>query len=256
MTKTGFWGELDLAPGESETLDYGTLRLAVERTQREVWLHIRRTSGGGGEEERPGEESEEWRRWAMPESARLSIRPAAPDRLVVVSQEHPFHLPSHAEARVYVRIPLFVRVVASGPDSDELVLADVPSIVLSDTWWGTFTEGELAYWLTTTARSEVSDDLFLPHVAMCPFRFANRSEDALPVERFAVRVPHLTLFADGARMWTDEVRVRYAAAVEGSEIGFGGRAPAESPGAERVAPPRVPVRRRFHARTFGRLLGF
>ena len=249
MATAGFWGDLALAPGRSETLDYGTLRLMVERTEREVWLHIGRASGDDGE-------GEAVRRWAIPEAARLSVRPAAPDRLVVVSQEHPFHLPSHAEARVYVRIPLFVRVVASWPGSSELVIADVPSIVLSDTWWGTFTEGELAYWLTTTARAEVSDDVFLPHVAMCPFRFANRSEEALPVERFAVRVPHLTIFADGARMWTDEVRVRYAAAAEGSEIGFGGRPPAESPNAERVAAPRIPTRRRFHARTFGRLLGF
>lgn len=247
---TRSWGELDLARGESETVDYGTLRLVVERREGEVWLQIRRAAGEGTAH------SEEWRRWAIPDGARLSLRPAAPDRLVVVSQEHPFHLPPHAEARVFVRIPLFVRVVASAPGSGEIMIAEVPSIVLSDTWWGTFTEGEIAYWLTTTARAEVSDHLFLPHVAMCPFRFANKAEDALPVERFAVRVPHLTLFADGAHMWTDEVRVRYAAASEGSEIGFTGMPPAEAPDAKRIADPRIPSRRRFHARTFGRLLGF
>lgn len=225
--------------------------MVLERTQREVWLQVRRSGDDAVED------VEEWRRWAVPEGALLSVRPVTPDRLVVVSQEHPFHLPPHAEARVYVRIPLFVRVVASGSGRErEIVIAEVPSVVLSDTWWGTFTEGELAYWLTTSARAEVTDEVFLPHVAMCPFRFANRAEDALPVERFAVRVPHLTLFADGEHIWTDEVRVRYAAASEGSEIGFAGRPPTEAPGATRLADPRVPSRRRFHARTFGRLLGF
>ena len=57
-------------------------------------------------------------------------------------------------------------------------------------------------------------------------------------------------------MWTDEVKVTYLAAAEGSEIHFGGTSPAEQPGGERVAEPRVSVRRGLQARTFDRLRSF
>lgn len=199
--------------GGSRQLELGTLHLTLERTPKEVWLRMHRTPGGDPE-------NDDWLRWAAPKEARIEVRPAIPDRLVVVSHEHPYHLPPGGRSQVFVRIPLFVQVVVIDGDS-EVVVADEPSIVLSDTWWGSFTEGELAYWLTTKARAEVSDDLFLPHIGMCPLRMVNDSHEALPVERFAVRVPHLSLFSDHGRNWTDQVNVRYEDAPEEARSGSG-----------------------------------
>ena len=73
------------------------------------------------------------------------------------------------------------------------------------------------------------------------------------MERFAVRVPHLSLFAQRERMWTDRVAVRYEDSPEGSEIDFAGSAPEEAEGAALITPPRVPLDRGFHAKTFDRL---
>lgn len=240
------WGPLDLSPGSSRELDIGTLHLEVHRTAEEVWLR---------RDPRPGMpvQADEWQRWAISGDAELHLRPAGPDRLLVVSHEYPFRLPARRQAHFFVRVPLFVQVVASGPDLDDLVLSDEPAIVLSDTWWGTMQEGELAYWLNTTARAEVTDDLFVPHAGMCPVHLENGSGEVLPVTRFAVRAQHLSLFAQGGRMWTDEVRVRYHAAAEGSEIHFGGGPPDEAPGARTLATPRVALRRGLQARTFDRL---
>lgn len=241
----GPWGELTLPPGESHELELGTLRMALKRTASEVWLRMHRSPGGDPV-------SADWIRWATSKEARIEVRPAVPDRLVVVSHERPYHLPSGGTSQVFVRIPLFIQVAIIDEDR-EVIAADEPSIVLSDTWWGTFTEGELAYWLTTKARTELSDDLFLPHFGMCPIRMVNHSEDSLPVERFAVRVPHLSLFSDRGRNWTDQVNVRYEDSPEGSEIRFAREAPEEARAAHLLAEPRIPLDRGFHAKTFDRL---
>lgn len=238
----GPWGDVTPALDESHSVELGTLRLVIKRSAGEFWIQARRGV----------DDPDEWLRWPAPAGRRLEVRPATPDRLLVVSHEYLFHLPPEGEARVFVRIPLFVQLVMTG-GATERVVVDLPSTVLSDTWWGTFTEGELAYWHTTTARVALSDDLFLPRLAMCPFRLVNLSEEALSVDRFAVRVPHLSLFSDGRSNWTDEVVVRYTDDPEGSEIRFGGRAPAEASESRLIAHPRSSPERGLRARTFDRL---
>lgn len=240
------WGEVRLGRNETHEMELGTLRLQLRRTTNELWLRPHRMSAGSDPETTP------WERWAAPAEGTVELRPAVPDRLLVVSPEYEYHLPPEGESRTFVRMPLFVQVVLVTAET-ETIAADVPSIVLSDTWWGDFTEGELAYWLTTKARVELSDDLFLPHFGMCPLKLVNHSTAALPVQRFSVRVSHLSLFADEGRTWTDEVRVRYEDSPEGSEIRFARKAPPEASRGKLIAAPRVPLERSFHAKTFDRL---
>jgi hypothetical protein len=240
------WGDLTLEVDETRAFDLGTLRLLVRRTPGEVWVQLQRAPQLGDPERG------QWMRWSSGRDATLSLRPAMPDRALVVSHEYSYHLAPRGEARVFVRIPLFVQLVMTVRGRNE-ILADAPSIVLSDTWWGTLEEGELSYWLTTTARSEMAPELFLPHLGVCPLRLVNQSNHALPVERFALQVAHLTLFEADARCWTDEVRVRYEDSPEGSEIRFDEEPPPEAPGAALLAPARVKAARGLHARTFDRL---
>lgn len=249
MTKTtkalpAPWGEVRLEPGETHEMELGTLRLGLRRTANEVWLRAARSDDD--------DDDTPWRRWAAKRGIRVEVRPAVPDRLLVVSHEHEYHLPPNGKSRTFVRIPLFVQVVLTW-EGGEIVAADVPSVVLSDTWWGTFTEGELAYWLTTKARAELTEDLFVPHFGMCTLELVNDSPLALSVERFAVRVPHLSLFTGQDRTWTDQVSVRYEDSPEGSEIRFSRKAPAEAGETSRIAAPRIPLGRSFRAKTFDRI---
>jgi hypothetical protein len=240
------WGALELGDGETRSLDLGTLRLIVRRTAEEVWVQAQRAPRLSDPEEG------DWQRWSVAPEATVALRPAMPDRLLVVSHEHSYHLPPRREAKVYVRIPLFVQVMLDGRRSEQ-ALADLPSIVLSQTWWGTLAEGELGWWLTTKARAALTDDLFLPHYGVCRLRLENASGEALPVQRFALQVTHLSLFSDGRKTWTDEVRVRYEGSSEGSEVRFSAEPPEEAGGARLLAGPRVPAARGLHVRTFDRL---
>jgi len=241
------WGRADVEGGGEIERVFGALTLRIRRTESEVWVYGTHDVDGT-------QGSESWTRWSVPAEDELQLQPSLPDRPVVVSPEQPFYLPEAGRARVFVRIPLFVELCRTDASGASYALTRLPSVVLSDTWWGSFTEGELAYWLTTRARRSAPRDIFEPHLAVCSLLLENEGLDVLEVDRFAVRVAHLSLFGDRGGLWTDEVEVRYEGAAQGSHIRYSGRPPDEARGLPRIAEPQVPPPRGLHARTFGRLL--
>jgi hypothetical protein len=246
LDPTAFWGRA--AEGADVQIErrLGSLNLRIRRVPDEIWVH-------GSHDEDALPQPEDWARWSVPAADALVLRPALPDRPVVVSPEQPFHLLPRGTARIFVRVPLFIQLVRVDAAGEEVVLTELPSEVLSDTWWGTFTEGELAYWITTRARRTVEPAAFEPHLAVCPFLLENSSDEALPVERFAVRVAHLTLLGRDGAIGTDQVEVRYDGPSEGSEVHYTGRAPDDAEDFAPLAPPRLEPPRGLHSRTFGRL---
>lgn len=251
VTPPAPWGVHALGEGEELELALGSLNVRMRRAGSEIqaaWEH----SGDAAPTALRGGEPGGWTRWATARwDGRVAVSPALPERPVVFEPEESFHLLGGAEARIYVRVPLFANVEALGDARTPLFRA--PTAPASDTWWGTNEEGELCYWLPTSARRTVEDTRFAPHLAMCPVHLANGSADSLPVEKIALRVAYLSLFADGARIWADETRVRYAGDAEGSELDVGGGPPPEAPGAHRLAEPRMRLGRGIRALTFARI---
>jgi hypothetical protein len=255
------WGRHDLDAGETSTVEVGPLTLWMRSEADEVWV-----AHDPGDWTRTGRHSErgaparpeagDWSRWPVPGGVdAVSLSPVFPARPVVVEPEHSFRLLPRAEARVFVRVPLRARITLASADGE--TLTEVPAVVLSDTWWGTPTEGELCYWLATTARREVPSEVFGPHLALCPLRLSNRSDEELPVEKIVLRVAHLSIFSEAGHLWTDETRVRYRGVDEGSHVDVAGSRPREAGDAVRVAGPREPPPSRgFRARTFSRLKAF
>lgn len=251
---TAPWGEHRLEPGEPVSVELGPLVLRARSTGDEVWLsHApgdRHRAGGGWDAPAGGDE---WIRWPVVEPVdRLRLAPRFPPRPVVAEPDRSFRLLPRARARIFVRVPLWVGVeaAAGGPHP----LTEVPSVVLSDTWWGGYTEGELCYWLRTSARRRVPPEVHRPHLAVCPLELHNRSDRELPVERIVLRVAHLSLFARDGHLWADATRVRYRGHDEPSEIEVSGAVPEEAPDAVRVADPREPPPHRgFRALTVARL---
>ncbi len=249
------WGPVDLASGAVVPCRIGPRDHWFAFRQGEVQVATALDGEGGATPAAEPPEEVEWARWAVPPGGEGSVflRPALPDRSVVLQPEVPFSLLPRAEARIFVRIPLWVRVEMAG--GDRTLLHEVPSVELSDTWWGGFLDGELCYWLHTHARREMRQELLVPHLAVCPLLLLNRSGSDLRVEKLAFRVSHLSLFLHDGGFWADESVVRYEGEAEGSQVEITGRAPEEAKGAPRVAEPRIPVVRSFSARTFQRLRG-
>lgn len=240
---TALWGPLPAEPGSSFERVFGALTMTIRREATEVWVR-------GAHADRPTPDA--WVRWAVTPEVRLELKPVLPDRAIVVSPEQPFHLPPGGTARIFVRVPLFVQLVRVNLIGADTVLESFPSLVLSDTWWGTFTEGEVAYWVPTRARRSIAGDPFDAHLAISPFLLVNEADHPLPIERFAVRVSHLTLFGRGAAAWTDEVRVTYRGAQTGSEVRYTGELPPEAGDVEQLAPRREAPPRGLNMLTFGR----
>lgn len=253
------WGRHPLVEGETLALRLGARDLWVRSEQREIRLAL-------GPDPRPGDPLPppdqggptpdiEWSRWVPPEgSGALELHPALPDRSLVLKPENSFRLLPRAEARVYVRVPLSIRIQLQVEGAQGgIKLTEVPTLSMSDTWWGDKVDGELAYWLPTTARREMLPELHLLHLAACPLQLMNRSGVELEVEKLAFRVAHLSLFLHEGHFWADEARVTYHGEMEGSTVEMTGHSPEEAEGGALVCGPRDPIVRGFRARTFIRL---
>ncbi|MBI4539614.1 MAG: hypothetical protein HY704_08940 [Gemmatimonadetes bacterium] len=247
------WGEHPLEAGEVRGWRFGPLRLWCRHADDELWIASERGEDEPAEEPVPPPPvTAVWSRWALGEHlSRVRFVPALPDRPVVVAPEFPFRVIRGAHAQIYARVPLWVRIQVPRLPGD--ALAELPTLVLSRTWFGALDEGELCYWLPTSARRTAEPQLFRPHLAVCALRVMNRSAGQLEVEKFALQVQHLSIFQLEGRFWADETLIVYEGEAEGTETEYTGRPPTAVAAGERVTGPRVPERREFRLRTFARL---
>ena len=248
------WGEHPIpGAGETRRIDVGPLAVWLRSVENELWLaHAGRGENDGPLPEPPADI--EWRRWALPEGAhRIRIRPVLPDRPLVVKPEHSFMLLRHASARIYLRIPVWIRVEAlQDHGGGGALLAEIPTVQLSDTWWGDHLEGELAFWLPTRGRRRLDTEMFQPHLVIGVVQLDNLSEDDLQVEKLSLRVEHLSVYEKDRWLWAEEVSVNYHGETEGSEIRMEDHPPVEARDAREITPARA-QRKSFRARTFARL---
>lgn len=238
------WRDLTLEDGQARALSLGPLQVHLARELGEIRVATRR----------PDQDAElEWGRWSPAPGfdGRLRLSPAFPDRPVIVKPEDDFWLLRGAEARIFVRVPLWLRLETV--EEDPSVLLTEPTVVLSDTWWGSPVDGELGYYLETRARRSILDEEFLEHVCICPVQLVNDSDTDFLVTRFALRTLFLGIYRDGDRLWSNVTRVRYRGEALDSalDVDHGPPPEAESPSVARPAE-RV-MARGFTARTFSRL---
>jgi hypothetical protein len=243
------WGVYDLRTKGEADLRIGDLSLKLVGAEGEIRAGHWRSRGRGSE---PEGRDVTWTRWATGSwDGGVSLTPTFPDRPLVVEPDTSFWLLRGGVARIYVRVPLWVHAETLAPE--RLSLAKIPTVAQSDTWWGTLDNGELCYWLASTARRALDDAIFQPHLAVCPIQLDNQSSDSLPIEKIALRVSHLSLYVQGQRLWADETRLAYRGETEGAELDVGREAPREAPDAQLIAGPRMRMTRGFRTLTFGRL---
>lgn len=237
------WGTHQVPEDRVKSLRFGPLEILFTRRAGEIRLGTRRDGDG----------DIRWSRWAPAGDwdGRLVLRPVFPDRPVVVKPEDEFWLMEDADARIFVRVPLVVQVSAPGPALR--ILVEIPTVVLSDTWWGSPEEGELCYYVDTRARRSMEEGDFLEHSCACPVQLVNRSPDDLLVNRIALRPVYLAIYRDGNRIWSDVTTVRYRGEEEGSTLEVSGRPPDEAREPELLTPAIQTMSRGFSARTFARL---
>ena len=248
------WGRYRIPSDDPLQIQVGPLTIFVKKEGDEIWV-THRDAESHGAEPNVSDPELKWERWGASESPdEIEVLPTFPDRPLVLYPENPFRLLPGAKARIFVRTPLWVRLQVPGRQGGEL--AEIPTLTLSDTWWGKPEDGELAYWLHIMARREAPSEIFLPDRIICPLALVNGAKEDLPVEKILLRASHLSIFKGQESLWSDEIRISYRGEEEGSELEMTGRPPMETPGAPRLVPPRTHLAKGFSARTFARLRAF
>lgn len=180
----------------------------------------------------------------------FQLRPVVPDRPVVIKPLHPVTLPAGEAGRFFALIPVFVELVFTDGGSEHL-LGTVASRILSDTWFGTPTEGEFAYSIPFPASRDFEELERYPHHIICPVEIENHSRDHLVFEKICLRPAYLSLYCGAENLWSNPVEVRNESRGRRSLVRYPHRPPEEAGDVTEVAVPQERAEKGLQRFTFG-----
>lgn len=182
--------DLSLTSGEHLTLQFGQLIVDIERHGSEWHISHLYWHAVHGQSMRQYGRVTHLRYFFDDTEQRLRIGPRLADRPVVSRPHSPITLMHRGTVRVYVSSPLYVQISIGGQQ-----LLELPSIRLSDTWFGKRTgEGELCYSDSTRARLHNDENLATGYKVVTPISIRNMSGEPLVIDRINVPLPMLSLF--------------------------------------------------------------
>lgn len=232
--------------------EVGDLRFWCRWHDSEVWLAYEHKSTRRVKSSEEGPDDSLWTRWVVKEASQnIIIEPQFPESSVVVKPENSFNLLPDAEARIYVRVPLWIKIKLPGKKKQEF--DSWPTVVMSNTWFGDFMEGELCHWLSSHARRSFDSSTYKPHQIVCPVQIRNISQDELLVEKICIRVTTLAIYQHEGVLWANESKIFYRGKEDVSKIQVTQGPPVEAKGGERLAAPQESIQKNFVARTFTNL---
>ena len=199
------WEPKDLKRNTDYHWEIGSLKLWIRRTEIE-WLVAFEHRPGDLDAVKPvvskkGQKPEElvWNRFVFEDpSCIIQLMPSLQDRAVVVSSETPVKILPANSALFYVSVPIWISIFAG--EGMKAMLSEIPTVILSNTWFGDPMNGELCYSMRTHARRLVGELRVSPQRAVCPFRIRNNSSEHLDFQMIAVHVEHLKLYLGSERL--------------------------------------------------------
>ncbi len=122
----------------------------------------------------------------------LRIKPRMPDRSIVTKPSSPISLPPSQSVTLYLSTPLWIGVYA---ENQETPLVELPSIKLSDTWFGPKPHiGELCYASNFSGRMNWSNLPKRESRIITPIVIENSSKETLKLEKISIPSAHLDVF--------------------------------------------------------------
>lgn len=253
------WKTYYLTHKEPQYIALGkAIELRLERQNHELWVSRRMPDSlepgpeaDGHKARPPGSE-----RWVLPQDKRkkmqempVSLRPLFPERPLILRPESPLRLLAGSELVMFIRVPVYVALYDENARPVRL-LTELPVIRLSNTWFGSMTEGEMCYWLKTRARSVPESQADEPHLCSCPIHIVNTSDEELLVDKLCLRLDPLSIYEDEGRLWSDQMNIFYKGEEKFSDLDAAGTPPAQAPAARLLSPPRKPDIPNIARRTF------
>lgn len=194
-------------------------------------------------EQAPKDNDLDWTRWVVGNSVdAITILPAMPDRAIIVRPERPLKILPGQKAIFYVRIPIFVQIIA-GDSANNNVLCEIPTIEMSNIWLGDPTAGELCYSLRSTARRAYSDMQPLEHRVICPVAIRNKGKTQIDIVRFCVQSNHLSIYKGSSHICTNQVMVDFQGESSDTSASYSDKPADIESDASVLTAARVPVRK-------------
>jgi hypothetical protein len=181
-----------------------------------------------------------------PDTARLI--PVMPDRPVVVKPEAELKIAKNAEAIFFIRIPMWLTLCTGTNYSD--ILYEIPSVVLSNTWFGEPNEGELCYSMKTFARRSLEGVEPRVHQVICPIHVKNTADDYLIFKRLCIQGSHLGIYQSDNETWTNKIHVQFRGEDTESAIKFEDAPPKTGKKVMMIGQPRKRVTKGFARKSF------
>ena len=245
----GNWSVYNIESDQIYQCRIGEANLWIKRDGKEIYIATSHDKNIDGQNKSDIPEDLKWARFVIKEEPiSIELSPAMPDRPLVVKPEASFYLTSGTKRTIHVRIPIWVCISIAAKTKIKLV--EIPSVILSNTWFGDLIDGELCYWLTSGARSKIEPDPARPYLAICPLTIQNESDENLFVEKFIVRAENSSLFIHNDQLYTDEILISFKGKDDISSITFKGKPKTEILGASKIADPRKKQSKKILAKTF------
>ena len=179
----------------------------------------------------------------------LTLTPVLVDRPVVVRPTTPFSIREGQEVTLYVTTPFWIRVEVEGAT---LPLREIPTLRLSDTWFGKDTlSGELCYASQLAGRLSLEDVHKLPYRVISPLRVRNRSSKPLLIERVKLPLQYLSIYGSKEHfLWTQTVVLTHEQ--DRTKLNLH-KKPLDAEIGEKVSGPRQKLKDNLVVRAFERL---
>ena len=244
---TSMWEPFALPEDTPVLRRIGPMTLWLLRKAGELWIQSD-VSGTEPLSDAPSPDGI-WKRWALRNGDHSAcLRPFLPDKSIVVKPEYEIYLLKNSHVRTYTRVPIWVGIDVIG--DTRVAITEIPTQVLSNTWFGGFTDGELCYWVASSARRSMPLELIQPHHAVCIMDIRNQSDSDLKVDKICLRVERLSLFEHNGHLWADDTEITYEGDEGQAQIRNDGLAPIEVPDAAIMNEPRQPHKRGLAERAF------
>lgn len=256
------WDEFQIENGETINWQIGSLSLWMEHRDEEFLISqtysdedINVLSATQVRDHGDLPEDLSWNRYIVQDpSTKFQLVPALPDRAVVVSPEFPIKLAPNSDVVFYMSIPVSVQIMAG--NKKKVLFKEIPSLVLSNTWFGDAMTGELCYALTTRALRKVEDHGDLRHRIICPVRILNRGSEPLDFQNLCVHVEHLRVFGCAEHLWSNDVSIINRGDEQPSEIRYEDKIPQYETECVILSSERVPSQKNIISKSFSFIKSF
>lgn len=254
-----WWGEFDIPVDSGAQWHIESLRLAIHHMEKEWQISYQRDGNDEALANKVSFSRGEFDAASFASTTRhifkkattkLELKPQLADRTVVTRPATPISLAPGEEVTLYISSPLWVQFEIAG--KSENILEDIAIHRPSDTWFGPSSrEGELCYASKTGGRINLDKLPVRPTRAITPLMVVNRASDKLLIDRVALPVPLLSLYATPEGfLWTQPATLIRDDDGDMAELKLGKDAPKEAKGAERINKPRQQPEKGMLVRAF------